>query len=236
MNFTNFFKKKKLDSRIVEKKLELEKILKQALIDNRYSLYEFDYLKDLLTRSEGINDYEKYELFYKMIGGWDQICKLTRDSGNFINDKMKNKDMILGIHRSNLGDMELTDGILSNVNLASIMNDGLINNGHGMQGGISNVPSVSLTVSPLEGVSGFINLVSNYKNNNVVILLEFPRELLDEDLHFINDESASKIYLEKDGIRYINPDYILGSIVKHDGIDEFYSKEQLMSVKVSKIV
>lgn len=234
MGLRDFFKKKNvLDERIVSKKADVDALIKKAMEDDRYSLFEFKPIIEMLQRCESINSYEKYEFFYNLINGWDSISSISRNSGEYINEEMVNHpESILGIHRAFLGNMEYNDGIPSNSNLNSIMKDGLINNGHSMQGAVVDTPSLALTVSPLDTITGFINLVGSYKSNNVIVLLEFPRDKVEDDLHF--KDGSFDVYIEKDGLRYINPKYILGAIVKDDGKDCFYSREQLLNHGIVK--
>lgn len=138
---------------------------------------------------------------------------------------MKNCDRVLGIHRTNVGKIDYTDGIPTNINLSDIVNNGFINNGHLSSGVISKNPSMSLAVSPFYDITGLLNLVSSYKNNNVIILFQFPNNIMSKDLYFKGD---SKDFYQSDNC--VSPKYILGVIINENNKFEFYSLEQLTSV------
>ncbi len=234
MGIKDFFRRKSsLDDRIILRKEDLDGILTQAREENRFSLFEFYTIADTLKRCEKLNDPEQYEFFYDIAEGWDKSCHLSRETGEYINRLMsKQTDSLLAIHRTDLGVLEYNNGIPTNDNLHSIMKDGLINNGHALQGGYQEVPSLSLTTTPLNHLGDVINLVGSYKNNNIVVLLQFPKDLVNNDLSFKNRDGMQKIYKKDGSILYIQPEYILGAIVKNDyGLDEFYSREQLLSVR-----
>lgn len=237
MDIRKLFRKNKEvkpDSRIVECREEINERIRKAISEDRFTFFELYEIRDILDKAEKTNDFEKYKFFYDVTMQWDKVCKLSRDAGEMINNICENnKDKILAIHRTFLGEMDFDNNIPSNVNLSSILNDGLINNGHGMQGGFSKVPELSLTTSPLSGFGGFINMIGNYKNNNVTVILAFPKEEVDEDLSFINEDSSNKIYIKNGNLNMINPSYILGALIRNDsGIVEYYPKEVLLSKSI----
>ncbi len=227
MGIRDLFKRnKKLDSRILEKKKIIEEIIAKANNEGRFSLFEFLCVQNMLGKCEELNDYEKYMFFYDLVSGWDSKCYLTRSAGEYINEQMNSVDNVLAIHRTNLGEIEDRDGLPFNSNLNSIMSEGLINNGHGMQGAFDANPSLALTTSPIKGFSDLINLVSSYKSNNVIVLLQFPKELVSDDLSF---KTKEPFYNKRGNLNYIDPNYILGAIVKRENdLDELYTKEELL--------
>lgn len=227
MKFRDLFNRnKKLDSRILEKKKTIEGIIAKANKEGRFSLYEFLCVQETFKKCEELNDYEKYMFFYDLVSGWDSKCHLTRSAGEYINEQMNSVDNVLAIHRANLGEIEDREGIPFNSNLNSIMSEGLINNGHGMQGAFDANPSLALTTSPMKGFSDLINLVSSYKSNNVTVLLQFPKELVSDDLSF---KTKEPFYTKKDNLNYIDPNYILGAIVKRENdLDELYTRDELL--------
>ena len=230
MGLKNFIQRfKPLDSRIAEKKEIMKKIIEKAKEDDRWSFFEFDYVQEYLVKCEKLNDYDRYEFFFDIAKGRDHDCKFKRATGLSLNADLRDKSSIHAIHRSFLGRMEEKDGIPYNNLLVSIMTDGLINNGHGMQGAFDKEPGLSLTTSPLTSFGELINLVSSYKGNNVVVLLKFPKEMVNEELSFIGDND---IYIRKNNLIYINPEYIMGAIVKNRGsLDEFYTRDEIANVE-----
>ena len=236
MGFRDWFKRKDtLDPKIVAKKQEIETILNKAFDDGRYSFFEFDRIKEILAKCEKINKYDKYEFFFDLAQGWDKECRLSRATGEQINAFMRDGSNVTAIHRTDVGRITSKDGLPNNKNINSIMNEGLINNGHAMQGAYTDIPPLSLTTSPLITFGDLINLVGSYKNNNVTVILQYPRELVTNDLHFTSEELGRKFYGSDGKEHVIEPEYIMGVIVKSkEGLDEFYSREQLLNLNKTK--
>lgn len=232
MSFKSFFyKNQTLDKRIVEKDKEMEARIRDAVLKNRYCAFNFTTLKSALDRSRELNDYEKYEFFYDLISKYDDLCKLSSEDGEMINNLMKDPNHIAAIHRTYLGPIEYVGNIPTTNDLYSIMSEGLINNGHLSSGGYSETPSLALTTSPLTGMGDLANLFFSYKHNNLTVLLRFPKELVDRELQFVSEESQETIYDRKNKFCYIRPEYVLGAIVKGKDQDKFYTREELLSVK-----
>ena len=65
------------------------------------------------------------------------------------------------------------------------------------------------------------------------IITCIPSEYVNEDLDIIND-SGSKIYIEENGFKYIDPKYIAGCITQDNGNCKFYLKSDILESKKSK--
>lgn len=228
--------KNHLDERIVAKQLEKDEKIRKAHEVGRYSFFENDFANEFLDKCVQVNDYDRYITFYNMIESWDDVCNLSLESGEYVSNLwLSDLDKIPAIHRTNLGPYEHEFGIPQNNLLEEIMDRGLINNGHGMQGAFVGTPSLALTTMPLDSFTGMINLFGSYKSNNTTIILQFPRELVRKDLEFTSKDASKIIYDNSNGLNIIKPEYILGAIVKSDdGLDQYYSKEQILSVGKSK--
>lgn len=162
---------------------------------------------------------------------YDKNCKISLEAGEMINNLMKDPNYYGAIHRTYLGKMEYQNGIPSIPELDSIMEDGLINNGHGMSSAaFSDNPSLSLTTSPLIGIAGIGNFCSKYKENNVIILLKFPKDKVDDELSFKGD-SAKDIYDTKKGLCFIKPEYVMGAFIEEEDKQKYFTREQILSVK-----
>ncbi len=233
MKIRDLFKKKvnnKTDDRILALEEEVKIMIEKAISEDRFSFFEFTEVHDTLERVANLNDYDRYEFFFNVAKNWDDNFKFSRETGNYINEICKNsEDGVLAVHRSNLGPIEYLNGNPQNDNVNDILTMGLINNGHAMQGAYDEVPSLTLTTTPLDGLTGLINLVASYKNNNAIVILKFPKEYVDEELSFVSEESYKKIY-NKDGIiSYIDPSYIMGIILKdEDGVFKIHDKDELL--------
>lgn len=236
MGLRDFFSKKshsRIDTRIISKEIDRADKIDEAHSKGRYSFFENDFAKEYFDRCMKMNDFDRYITLYNMVEGWDDVCNLSLETGEYISSLWREDvDKIPAIHRANVGDIKMDGDIPTNVNLLDIMKNGLINNGHAMQGGfVKGAPSLSLTATPLDSFTGMINLLASYKNNNVIIVLQFPRLLVDKDLRFTTEGVANTIYNKDGNIHVIKPEYILGVIVKSkEGLDQFYSREQILSV------
>ncbi len=218
------------DKRILALKEEIEIMQNEALKKNIYSVFDFDTVRNSLQQCEQLNDFDKYSFFYEVGKNIERFNKLPIEIGEYINDLMNDPNNITAIHRTYLGPVELIDGVPTNPYLYDISKDGLINNGHIMYGAYQETPSLSLTTTPLRGLGDLVNLFSSYKNNNIVIILQFPKEQVKDNLAFVNPEDSETIYRRDGSLCYIRPEYIIGAIVKGEGQDTFYTREQFLQM------
>lgn len=223
-----FKKKKELDKRIVELKEQIEESKNESLKQNRFSSYNFSIVEETLNKVEQLNDYEKYEFFNNIVKNYERGNKLSIEDGEYLNSLMSDPNTTLAIHRTNVGPIDKIYGMPNNTIIDSIITEGLINNGHAMQGSYKENPSLSLTTSPLVSFGDLINFFSKYKNNNVIVILQFPKELVDDQLDMNNPD---QIYNREGTIHYIKPEFIKGIVVKEDNQDKLYKVEDLLKVK-----
>lgn len=237
-NKFKFPTKDKVDPRIVEKQANIDIIIRDAHAKGRYCFFENSFAFEFLDRCAKENDYERFEMFYNMIKSWDDVCTLSLETGQYVSNLwLSDLNKLPAIHRTHLYDYSNEDGIPYCDDLHSIMSDGLVNYGHANLGAPQDIPALSLTTTPLDNFTGMLNLIGSYKNNNTTVILQFPREYVGEDLQFRNDQAADVIYDRSSGFCVIKPEYILGAIVKSDNdFDQFYSKEQLLSVDKNRIM
>lgn len=222
-----------LDPRIVKKKIEIADIINQSVLDNRYSVYSFDVSKDILRRCEEQNSFEKYEWFFDVIGQNDKRCTLSQDTGEMINRLMSDPDNYLAIHMGHLGRVEDVDGMPYIEKLDDILHNGLIDYAAELDGMHTDYPSPSQTTARLMSFGDLPNLFSSYKDNNVAVLLQFPKSLVDDSL-YVDKEHYFDIFREVDKKKIIKPEYIIGAIIKEGTDTRYYSKEELLSVKRDK--
>jgi hypothetical protein len=134
------------------------------------------------------------------------------------------------IHRTNLGFDPDESGLQQNDILENIMNDGLMNSGHlNDNGAYDKKPLLTSTLSPLTGLSGVINLISSYKDNDVTIIVAFPKRIVNAEGNIINQSDYSVVYDVSKYPPKVKPEYIVGAILKKkNGLDEFYSREEII--------
>lgn len=209
-------KNKRLDAKI-------ELIKKKDMLKGRYSLFETTFAKEFFAKDL---DYEKREYFFDLIEGWDEKCNIPYNIGVSL-DRISNDNTVM-IHRTKL---DIDNDVENNEKLQSIMNDGLKNYGHGNAVGGSafiEEPPLTLTMTPLKGISGWINLLSTWHENDSVIIAAFPKEFVKSDGEFANDKSANLIYNYSGEVPSIKTDYLVGAIIKkEDGLDEFYTRDEI---------
>ena len=219
-----------IDPRITELKEEINRTIMQAELDGRFSFYEFQVVQNILSKCEKNNSFDKYSMINEMVSTWDRYCNLSRELGEYINREMLDESKVLAIHRTNIGPI---NDYKENPILNSIMEEGLMNMGHGMQGVFVERPSLALTTTPLSSLEGLINLIGSYKGNNAVILLSFPADEVDDKLDFKVD--STMIYQKSGNTNYIKPEYILGAIIKKDHeLDEYHTREDILYKKETK--
>ena len=190
----------------------------------KFSLFDAKFAQD---RLESFNDLENYKYFSSMLFGWDKMCNLSYTFGKNL-DKLANENAIL-IHRTNLMLDKNMSGIPSSEILYKIMKEGLRNLGHLSSGGYSSMPALSETTTLLENIHGYINLITPYKDNDTVILLSLPKNMVNEEGNLINSEDYEKICDVAPGYAAIKPEYILGAILKKENaLDEFYSRDEII--------
>ena len=212
-------------NKILDLKLKIYEIIGKDLLDNKYSLFSFDIVKDYLRKAQDLGNYNAYSYVFQTLYAINSVATISLSTGEYLNKLIQDCNGVLGIHRTNVGKIDYIDGIPTNINLSDIVNNGFINNGHLSSGAVIENPSISLAVSPFYDIAGLLNLVSSYKNNNVIILFQFPNDIMSKDLHFKVDP---KDFYQLDN--RVSPKYILGVIIKENNRFEFYSLEQLTNV------
>lgn len=201
----------------------VKKIREQALIDNRYSLFDFSCVRKCIEK----DDIEIYALnsIYDIVSGWDELSKLDIETGKLLDRLEQNGDVTVGFHRTKL-DLDGND-------LEDIMENGLINYGHiNAYGGtavLSNLPPLSLTMTPLSGITGLVNLTGRYHDNNTTILAVFPSNIVDDELNTKNERNSDVYNIDNEKNPRIKPDYLIGALIKNsDGLDKFYTRDELI--------
>lgn len=187
----------------------------QAFDEGRFSLFHAKFFNDALKSRYTTEEF--LQTLYEMVDGWDKYCHLPYDVGVEI-DKMSNDPaIVIGVHRRKV-DLELEQGkVPKSEQLDAIMQEGLPNPGHTnniIGSAYDENPDLATVVTPLKGLGGYINFVAPYKNNNVIILTAFPRELVDEHCNMIGNSSNIIYDKDQDPAPKIKPEYIIGTIYK----------------------
>lgn len=197
--------------------------------NGRFSLFDAKFSIDAFSKDVG---YDRLKWMYEMILEWDKTCNLSYEVGLSL-DKLANDNTVM-IHRARLDLDTNSEGLICNEALHSIMNEGLKNYGHmnAMGGGAfsSTPPSLTLTMTPLIGMSGYINLLSSYHSNDVVVIAAFPKELVNSDGEIINNPTCDKAYDLSSFPPKVKREFMVGAILKkNNGLDEFYTRDEIIN-------
>ena len=239
MSIFSFFRSNKknepksndLDYRIINKKLEIERLIDKSVLDDRYCVYSFDVTKELLRKCEEYNSFEKYDLFCRMIETLDKKCNLSQELGIMINRLMNDQNYHLAIHRGYLGRINYIDGVAYNDDIGDIIHNGLIDYGTELQGVRNEYPALYQTCTLLKRFDDLYNLFYSYHNNNSIVFFMFPNDIVDDKLCVSQDDYFKIFHLSGEKKR-INSEYIIGIGIKGEDGLKYYSKEELL--KVSK--
>ena len=216
-------------------KMKIKTLSEKSKKENRFSLFHTRYFVENLSKATVYNDLKSlFDIFVNIDKNFGD--SLPYNIGVSI-DKLIESNCVF-IHRTKLFYDGEINGIPNSSSLASIMNDGLKNYGHlNSSGGISvSYPPISLTMSALSGIAGFINLVSSYKDNNTVIIAVFPKEFFDENEEIRDESLYESMYDMVDGTPAVKPKFIVGALVKkEDGKWKLYTRDEIVENLVNKI-
>ena len=167
---------------------QINEIRQNAINEGRFSLFHSKTVIDHFNESmkKGYN----LDFYFRIVNSWDKICNLPYEVGISLDGFANEPGMVVGVRRTNLSVEIDENGFPISESLSDIMENGLVNYGHANAyggGAYMDCPDISLTMTPLKNIEGYINLLGSYHGNNLVILAWFPEELVDDDLH-ITDE------------------------------------------------
>lgn len=221
----SIFEKKKKE--LLNRKIELLK--NKAHDKGKYSLFDTKFATDIFN---GDAKYDHLKSIFDIIVSWEERCNIPYNIGISL-DKLATDNVVM-VHRTNLDLNKDETGIPFNKRLLSIMRDGLRNYGHANAvggSGFSDIPpALTLTMTALEGLTGYINLLSPHNENDTTILCAFPKELLDEEGDLAEGVSYSDIYDLSGDVPTVKNEYMLGAILKkNNGLDEFYTRDEIVN-------
>ena len=187
-----FFKKSK-DLSSVRKKL-----IKDLSYDHGYSI---------LRSSKSLKE---HEFLFELSKNYDEYGFMSQSLGDELDELFLDDNYSIGIHRT--GYTNIDDEMLN-----KIFNEGLINNGHIMSGGMSGNTDIDKTVSIYEDfplLNGQLKSAAGYKNSKGCIVVKIPKSYLGK-----KDGDVKPIYYQKRGIMMLLPEFIYGYIpVEKQGV------------------
>lgn len=211
---------------LLREKVEAHK--RDAHINGKFSLFDAKFSKDAFS---GNNSYDYLNWHYDLLLDWDEKCNLPYEIGVSL-DKLAEDNTVM-IHRTRLDLDSDSSGLDCNDSLYSIMNDGLKNYGHANAvggGAYSDLPpSLTLTMTPLTGTAGYINLLASYHSNDAVIISAFPKDLVDSTGEIINNPTYDQVYDLSEYPPRVRKGFMVGAILKkNNGLDEFYTRDEII--------
>lgn len=188
----NFFKKSKNLSKI------RSKLIKEIGYDHGYSI---------LRSSESIKE---HEYIFQLSKEYDNYGYMSQQLGEELDSLFLDDSYMVGIHRTGYTRMD-------DVTIKKIFNEGLINNGHIMSGGMDGTQDIEKTVSlfydfPI--LNGQLKAAHGYKGSEGCMIVRIPKSYLGKE-----DGEIKPIYYQKDSTIMLLPEFIYGYIpTKEKGV------------------
>lgn len=150
------------------------------------------------------------DMLLGMYRDWDSVRAIPKELGDEVQRIVDDPTQVIGIHRTN--DMGL--GFHNNPILKSIVEEGLMNNGHAMSSGsYTEVPSPRLTISFDNSLLASIILLktsySSFKPTNLALVYSFPADALTPDGEIIPGHEEDIYILGETPVR-IKPEFLAG--------------------------
>lgn len=148
--------------------------------------------------------------FYKTLAKeYDKYGFMSEELGKEL-ESLFDDDYVVGIHRT--GYTMVTPEFLNDV-----FNNGLINNGDGMQGIVQYEPDITKTVSLQNNfllMYGQIKTCNKYKNSQGVIITKIPKSYL-----MLKEGEVKPIYFPENDYSFrLLPEYIYGYVSVDKGV------------------
>lgn len=227
------FDKKKMD--LLKNKIEAIKQKEEQR--GAFSLFHSKIVEDFINKA---TNYKGMKYAFDLIDSYTGKYNLPYNFGISLEDFINRDDLVVCIHRTNMGLDADKPGIPKSDVLESIMKDGLRNFGHSNATGgtaISDkLPDLTLTTTSINNLGGYINLITNYHENDTTVIMGFPTTLVNKSGNII-DGKGQEIYNTDSGTPTIKPEYIMGALLKkNNGFDEFYLKDEILKAQETMVM
>ncbi len=181
----NFFKKSKDLSKL------RSKLVKEIGYEHGYSI---------LRSSKTLRE---HEYMFSLSKEYDNYGYMSQELGEELDSLFLDDNYIVGIHRTGYTYMD-------DATIEKIFNEGLINNGHIMSGGMDGTQDIQKTVSlfydfPI--LNGQLKAAHGYKGSEGCIVVKIPKSYLGKE-----DGEIKPIYYKKDSNIRLLPEFIYGYI------------------------
>ncbi len=221
-------------------KKKVSKIAEKANENNKYSMFN---VTDISKVFDSDIKYDAKKSIYEIALSWEPYLNLPYAVGVSLDFLSQDPDYIVCIHRAFLSLDRTQKGLQMSDSLEDVMSNGLINYGHkNAYGGsaVVDVPDLTLCMTPLKGIGGWVNFASPWHDNDSIVIASFPRAKYDENGKLIsgivNDNGEivdysriNEIYDFSYDDPRVKPECIAGVILKKDNsFDEFYTTDEVL--------
>ena len=146
---------------------------------------------------------KEHEYMFDLSKGYDNYGYMSQELGEELDSLFLNDNYIVGIHRTGYTNMD-------EEMIQKVFNEGLINNGHIMSGGMDGTQDIEKTVSlfydfPI--LNGQLKAARGYKGSEGCVVVKIPKSYLGKE-----DGEIKPIYYKKDSTVKLLPEFIYGYI------------------------
>lgn len=185
MKFNLFKSKKEIESLRT-------RLIKELTYDHGYSI---------LRSSKTLH--EENDFMLNLAKQYDEYGYMSEELGMELDSLFEDENYAIGIHRTgyNYMDQKMID---------NIFNEGLINNGHIMQGGMAGNFDIEKTVSIFRDftvLNGQLKAANSYKGSQGCIIVKIPKSYLGKA-----DGPIEPIYYKHDNVTKLLPEFVYGYI------------------------
>ena len=211
---------------------KIQKKERDAINMGIFTLYSCEPIRKMIRVAEKEKKIDLLTMVDDICSNWMRYCDIPYEAGMKLNEMAMDPDVSIGVHRTFIPDLNADDCLSSDI-VRGIIENGLHNMGHlNVGGSVGDKPSLTLTLTPLESIEGFLNLVAPYKNNNITVITKFPTDLVDKDLHLLDENRIDELYYQDMNTTTVRPEFIYGIIIKRVGeVSTFYTREELLKGK-----
>ncbi len=201
-----------------------EKVKAAILEKNSSGLFSLFETNEFARQFGEVKNKKQFAFLYTLYKANDDSHIISEELGKKLKELENDPNYCYGVHRTY---MDLDGEVIKDV-----VSSGINATGHSAQGAFEeNAPNPSLNFTPLNGLAGYINLLSSYKDNNIAIICKFPKDKVDKDLQLRNKNDFNGVYIKTPNGYVVSPENI-DCVVSFDGEERYptvHSKEEILN-------
>ena len=82
---------------ILDLKMKIYEIIGKDLLDNKYSLFSFNIVKDYLRKVQDLDNYDAYSYLFRILYEKNSWTTISLSTGEYLNKLMKDCNGVLGL-------------------------------------------------------------------------------------------------------------------------------------------